>query len=214
MNFCGVSADLLGLVFRVGFTIVRGQDFVVTLDSSTWSSSEDTGFNPVASETTSAPGYKVTLMVMSDLLLSLLTEIGTALELDGWSIGEELATSGLMTPPELDDDLVRSVIGTGRLEVWIGVLALGTLGAILRNFPWKGTASAVYPLQFLHRFTMSLWILCHQKYWAASTIVSRPGCERCKRGNTASWRQLGIAILSSIIMQPSTTVAESQKVLM
>ena len=140
MNLCGVSADLLGLVFGVGFTIVRGQDFGVTLDSATWSSSEDTGFNPVASEKTSAPGYKVTLLVISDLLLSLLTEIGTALELDGWSIGEELATSGLMTPPELDDDLVRSVIGTGGLEVWIGVLALGTLGAILRNFPWKGTA--------------------------------------------------------------------------
>ena len=82
----------------------------------------------------------MTLLVMSDLLLSLLTEIGTALELDGWSIGEELATSGLMTPPELDDNLVRSVIGTGGLEVWIGVLALGTLGAILRNFPMKGTA--------------------------------------------------------------------------
>ena len=139
MKLCGVSADLLGLVSGVGFTIVRWQDFVVILDSPTWSSSEDTGINLVASETTSAPGYKVTLLVMLDLLLSLLTEIGTTLELDGWSIGEELVISGLMTPPELDDNLVRSVIGTGGLEVWIGVLALDTLGAILRNFPWKGT---------------------------------------------------------------------------
>ena len=29
-----------------------------------------------------------------------------------------------MTPPELDDDLVRSTIGIGGLEVWIGVLVL------------------------------------------------------------------------------------------
>ena len=82
-------------------------------------------------------------MVLSDLLLSILTDIGTALELVGWSIGEELATGGLMTPTELDDDLVRSTIGTGGLGFWIRVLALDTLGAILRNFPWKGTAGAV-----------------------------------------------------------------------
>ena len=71
-------------------------------------------------------------MVLSDLLLSILTDIGTALELVGWSIGEELATGGLMTPTELDDDLVRSTIGTGGLGFWIRVLAIvaDTLGAI------------------------------------------------------------------------------------
>ena len=47
-----------------------------------------------------------------------------------------------MTPPVLDDDLVRSTIGTGGLSDWIGVLVLDTVGAVFRNFPWKGTAGA------------------------------------------------------------------------
>ena len=140
MNFRGVSADLFGLVSGVCFTTVSGQDCGVKLDSATWSSSEDTGTNPAVSETTSAPECMVTLLVLSDLLLSILIEIGTALEYDGWWTGEELATGGLMTPPELDNDLVRSTTGIGCPGVWIGVLVLFTLGAIDRNFTRRGTA--------------------------------------------------------------------------
>ena len=57
-------------------------------------------------------------------------------------MGEKFFTGGLMTPPEFDNDLARFTIGTGGLGVWIGVLVLETLGAILQNFPWKGTAGA------------------------------------------------------------------------
>ena len=90
----------------------------------------------------------MTLLVLSDLLLSTLDEIGleldfrTGLELDSWSMGEKFAIGRLMTPPELEDDLVRSTIGTSGLGDWIGVLVLDTLGAILRNFLGKGTAGA------------------------------------------------------------------------
>ena len=107
----GVSADLLALISGVDFLTVSGQDCGVTLDSATWSSSEYTGIIPTASETTSAPGCMVTLLSLSNLLLSVRIEIGTALGTDVWSTGEELATGGWMTPPELDDNLVRSTIG-------------------------------------------------------------------------------------------------------
>ena len=133
---------MLGLVSGVGFTIFWGQDFGVPLHSTTWSSSADSGTNPAASKTTSAPGCIMNLLVLWHLLLSILTEIRTALDLAGWSMGEKFFTGGLMTPPEFDNDLARFTIGTGGLGVWIGVLVLETLGAILQNFPWKGTAGA------------------------------------------------------------------------
>ena len=57
-----MSTDLIRLVsLLVGLTIVRGQDCGVTFDSTSWSSSEDTGTNPAASVTTSASGWIVTL---------------------------------------------------------------------------------------------------------------------------------------------------------
>ena len=87
----------------------------MTLDSVTWWSSEDTGISPAASETSSAPGCIVTLLVLSDLLLSILIEIGSAFKLEGLSTGEEVATGLLMTPPELEDNLVRSTLGSGSL---------------------------------------------------------------------------------------------------
>ena len=58
----------------------------------------------------------VTHLFLSDLLLSILIKIGTAFELEGWSTEEEVATGGLMTPPELDDNFVRSttrIVGLG-----------------------------------------------------------------------------------------------------
>ena len=106
----------------------------MTLDSVTWSSSDETGFNPAASDTTFAPGCIVALLVLSDLLSSL-TEIGMAIEHEGWLTGDVVATGGLKTPPELEDDFVKSTTGIACLGVRIGVLDLITLGAIARNFP-------------------------------------------------------------------------------
>ena len=106
----------------------------MTLDSVTWSYSDETGFNPAASDTTSAPGCIVTLLVLSDLLSSL-TEIGMAIKHEGWATGDVVATGGLKTPPELEDDFVKSTTGIACLGVRIGVLDLITLGAIARNFP-------------------------------------------------------------------------------
>ena len=85
----------------------------------------------------------VTLLVLSDLLLSTLIEIGTTFELEGWSTGEETATGGLMTPPELDDDFVRSTTGIG--GVWIGVLVLFALGALLPKFSLKRNRRHCHP---------------------------------------------------------------------
>ena len=57
-----MSTDLIRLVSLLfGLTIVMGQDCGVTFDSTSWSTSEDTGTNPAASVTISAPGWIVTL---------------------------------------------------------------------------------------------------------------------------------------------------------
>ena len=95
----------------------------MTLDSATWSSSKDTGTNPAASETTSAPGCTMTLLVLTDLFLSIVR-------------GElSIATVELITPPKLDDDLVRSTTGIGGLRVCIGVLVLFALAGIGQSSP-------------------------------------------------------------------------------
>ena len=59
---------LLRLVSGVGFTIFWGQDFGVPLHSTIWSSSADSGTNPAASQTTSAPGCIMNLLVLWHLL--------------------------------------------------------------------------------------------------------------------------------------------------
>ena len=95
----------------------------------TWSPSEETGCNPAASDTTSAPVCIVTLLVLPDLI-SILTEIGMAFEDEGWSTGDDIATGGLMTPPELEDDFVKSTSRVAAMGVGIGLLDLISLGAI------------------------------------------------------------------------------------
>ena len=97
---------------------------------------EDTGCNPAASDATSEPGCIVTLLTLSDLL-SILPEIGMAFEHEGWATGDDVATGGLMTPPELEDDFVKSTTRIASLGVRIGVLDLISLGAIARNFPCR-----------------------------------------------------------------------------
>ena len=62
-----------------------------------------------------------------------------AFEHEVWATGDDVATGGLKTPPELEDDFVKSTTGIAGLGVRTGVLDLITLGAIARNFPCLGT---------------------------------------------------------------------------
>ena len=70
----------------------------------------------MASDTNSAPGCIVTLLVKSGLL-STRIDIGIVFEHEGWATGDDVGTGGLIILPELEDDFVRWTTGVAGLGV-------------------------------------------------------------------------------------------------